>query len=435
MKSKKSFWASCRWIYEVSNRFARIDRAGRSAVTTFLATLGIAFGVMTLITVLSVMNGFQLTSILPIMELSSYHLRVSDIPEENFVDFIDFCENSRKIKAVVPFYESQSLIVSDSGAQASAIIRGIPENTLDLDKGFAREININRGKFDLSEPDSIILGSKLARSLNVSIGDTVNLMALSGGRDVALISQNRKFKVRGIFQCTYSDINAGYSFICTNDAEKYFGKEVQPTYGIKLSDYEDDIPAVALLKSSFPSIKVVSWREFNRSFFGTLRVEKNILMLLVCIIFVVVGINIYNGMRRLVFERSQDISVLSALGGTKAEIKSIFIMRGFTSGLAGSVAGAILGILISINIKDIFIFFSDMMYFVQYFFTVIFMPDAAEYLSHNGIYEQYAQIPARIVFREVLMIVLFGIIAPLWASWQASNNVLNMSVAEVLHDE
>ena len=67
MKSKKSFWASCRWIYEVSNRFARIDRAGRSAVTTFLATLGIAFGVMTLITVLSVMNGFQLTAILPIM--------------------------------------------------------------------------------------------------------------------------------------------------------------------------------------------------------------------------------------------------------------------------------------------------------------------------------------------------------------------------------
>lgn len=435
MSSKKNLWTSCRWIYEVSTRFARIDRSGRSAVTSFLSTLGICFGVMTLITVLSVMNGFQQTSIRPIMEISSYHLRVSDISEEKFTDFIDFCEESKRIRCIMPFYESQGLMVSERGHQASAILRGVSEKSMEQDVEFGKELNIVRGSFDLSDENSIILGSKLANLLGVGIGDTVNLMAMSGGRDVALISQNRKFTVKGIFQSSYSDINLGYSFISFRDAEKYFGKDARPVYGIKLFDYEDDISAVASIKSVFPSIEVKSWRQFNRSFFGTLRVEKNILMLLVCIIFVVVGINIYNGMRRLVFERSQDISVLSVLGGTKMEIKSIFIMRGFTSGLIGAFTGAALGILISVNVKEIFIFFADCMYYVQYIFAVIFMPESAEYLSQNGIYELYAQIPARIVFKEVLMIVLFGIIAPLWASWQASNNVLNMSVAEVLHDE
>ena len=189
------------------------------------------------------------------------------------------------------------------------------------------------------------------------------------------------------------------------------------------------------LKNLFPEINVLSWREYNRSFFGTLRVEKNILMLLVCIIFVVVGINIYNGMRRLVFERSQDISILSALGGTRSEIRLIFIMRGFTSGFAGAFSGALAGILISVNIKSIFIFFADLMFYVQYFFLMLFVPYKANYISQNMIYELYAEIPAQIVLKEVLMIVLFGIIAPLVASWRASDNVLKMSVAEVLHDE
>lgn len=435
MKNKKSLLASVRWIYEVSSRFARIDRKGRSAVTTFLATLGICFGVMTLISVLSVMNGFQQTSIKPILEISSWHLRVSDVPEEVFTEFIDFCEENPRIKVVSPFYESQSLMVGRRGKQASGIVRGIDPALLAQDECFRKEASMKSGTFDLSEENSIVLGSILASALGCMVGDTVNLLALSGGKDVSLISQDRKFKVTGIFRTSYEDINSGYSFININDAKKYFGAEALPVYGIKLSDYEDDVPAVLQIKSRFPQIKVLSWREYNRSFFGTLRIEKNILMLLVCIIFIVVGINIYNGMRRLVFERSQEISILSALGGTKSEIKMSFIMRGFTSGLLGSLFGAVLGILISSNIRQIFLAASDIMYCLQYFFIMLVSPENINYFSQNTIYEVYAQIPAKIVYKEVLLIVLFGICAPLWASWRASNNILNMSVAEVLHDE
>lgn len=435
MQNRKNFILSLRWILEVSKRFARIDRAGRTAVTTLLSTLGISFGVMTLITVLSVMNGFQQTSIRPIMEISSYHLRAKNVSDDRFISFVDYCEGNKKILSALPFYESQSLMVGRKGNQSSVIIRGVCKDVMEKDRKFAKEINVVYGKFDISGDNYIVLGSTLANNLGVFIGDTVNLLALSGGKDVALISQNREFIVKGIFKSTYYDINVGYAFVSVEDAEKYFGAEVTPTYGIKLSDYTEDIVVMGQLKNEFPELSIESWREYNRSFFGTLRIEKNILMLLVCIIFVVVGINIYNGMRRLVFERSQDISILSALGGTRSEIKLIFILRGFTSGFVGALFGAMLGILISLNIRAIFLFLANLMYYVQYFIFMVFVPNQAEYLSQNMIYELYAEIPAQIVLKEVLMNVLFGIAAPLVASWKASDNVLKMSVAEVLHDE
>ena len=100
MQNKKNMLSAVKWIIEVSNRFAHIDRAGRSAITTILATLGISFGVMTLITVLSVMNGFQQTSVKPIMEISSYHLRASDVPDELFIDFLECSYDNYKYKTV-----------------------------------------------------------------------------------------------------------------------------------------------------------------------------------------------------------------------------------------------------------------------------------------------------------------------------------------------
>lgn len=107
--------------------------------------------------------------------------------------------------------------------------------------------------------------------------------------------------------------------------------------------------------------------------------------------------------------------MLSALGGTKSEIKSIFVMRGFTSGAAGSFIGLALGLLLCVNIKPVFEFMG--------------------FVTKNYMFTVFAQIPAKIIFREVFLITLFGIISPLLASWKASKIVLDTKVAEVLHDE
>ncbi|MCR5606563.1 MAG: ABC transporter permease, partial [Treponema sp.] len=151
------------WIYFVSKRFSRVDRKGRSAVTSFLASLGIFFGVMTLIVTLSVMNGFQMGFIEAIMEISSYHLRVSDLENEN--EFLSFCKDEPSISSVVPFYEAQSLMVGRRGRQSAAVVRALPKNVLDMDLGFKEQLSVYSGSFDLSSPNSILLGSELSRKL------------------------------------------------------------------------------------------------------------------------------------------------------------------------------------------------------------------------------------------------------------------------------
>lgn len=437
MSRKKtfSFRLSYRWIFDVSRRFASVDRKSRSSATSFLAVLVICFGVMSLVTVVSVMNGFQMSFVNAIMELSSFHIRVSNLESQAEADFLDSCADSKEIRCVSPFYESQALLVGNKSKESAGIIRGVDARTCEFDEGFAREIKIVSGSFDLSSADSIVLGSYLAQSLGVTTGNTVNLLALSGGKDVELLSQNRQFKVTGIFECGYYDINQGYAFVSLEVARMYFGEDAPVFYGIKIRRPQNDGFVSAAIKNRFPDAAVQSWREYNRTFFGALRVEKNILMLLVFLIFVVVAVNIYNGMRRLVFERSQEIAALSALGGTSFQIKAIFVVRGFLTGAAGTVIGIVLGIFISLNIRSVFLAVSHCLYWLELFFTSVFSPENAAFVTENQMYAIYASIPARIIPSEVLLISLFGVLSPLLASALASRSVLKLKIAEVLHNE
>ncbi len=434
MNKKISFFNNLQWITEVSNRFARVDQKGRSAATSKLATLGICFGVMTLIVVMSVMNGFQMTFIDAIMEVSSYHIRVSELDDSKELDLYEICKKNKNVLSVTNFYEAQTLMTGNGEREQAAIIRAVDPSIFWTDEGFRNELKMISGSFTL-EDNSIVLGATLARKLGVRVGDQINLFVLSGSDDVDLISSDRIFTVRGLFSTGYSEINNSYSFISLSDGYKYFGQDAKMIYGIKLKDSNADMHTITALQKNISDCKYESWREFNKTFFGALRIEKNMLLILVAIIFLVVGINIYNGMRRLVFERRNEIAILSAIGASSGSIKSIFIMRGFTTGLIGAFAGVVLGLLISVNTEFVFNAASAIMYWFQYFVTAIFEPENLAFVHENSIYAVYASINARVIFSEVIMITLFGIASPLFASWAASKNVLKLTVAEVLHDE
>ena len=437
---KNNFFNSLRWISVVSRRFARVDRKGRSAVTSVLATLGICFGVMTLTVVMSVMNGFQMSFIDSILEVSSYHLRVINVAPEQENALKAACETEKRIRACVPFYEAQALMTGEKGGAVAVNVRAADESIYYKDEGFKKELRMISGSFDFSETDSIILGSTLARNLGVRTGDTVNLLVMSGGSDVDLFSSDRLFTVRGIFTTGYAEINSACAFTGTAAAEKYFGASAKKIWGIKIKNYDKDLGVVASLKkqlglSESSKTQIQSWRSFNKTFFGALRIEKNMLLLLVALIFVVVAINIYNGMRRLVFERRTEIAVLSALGARKGGIKSIFIMRGFIMGTVGALTGVVLGIIISLNTDVVFTLAAKLMYGIQYLITALTDRQNLQYVQINSSYNLYASIPARLVPGEVTAITLFGVFSPLIASWAASRNVLKLTVSEVLHNE
>ena len=424
--------ASLRWVLFVSWRFSRVDRKGRSAVTSFLASLGICFGVMTLITVISVMNGFQLSFIDAIMEISSYHVRADGV---DAAAFEQFCGVDADIVAATPFYEAQSLLVGEGERQAAAIVRGVSERQLSLDDGFRAQLRMIRGSFDVSGENTIVVGSALANRLGLYVGNRVTLFALSGGNDVDLVSSDRVFTVTGVFHTGYADINAAYAFINMRDAQLYFGAGAVQHYGIKLRDTADDARVISRIRQAFPGAHAESWRQYNRSFFGALRVEKNMLMLLVFLIFVVVGINIFNGMRRIIYERREEISVLSAFGGRSPLIQSIFVAQGFLVGVIGAIPGLALGLLLSVRMGAVFSLMSKLVYAVQRFAYMLVSPQSAAFVRENPMYMIYGNIPPRIIPGEVLVITIFGIFSSLLASWVASRGVLKMTVAEVLRDE
>ena len=189
-------------IFSVSRRFSSVDRKSRSSFTARLSALGICFGVMTLIVVIGVMNGFQLSFINAIQEVSSYHVQVEGVEAEDEKAFLDFCSSEKNIKLAVPFYEAQTLMCSVSDQtkavyESPVVIRGLPDYAYYEDEGFRSEIFLVSGSFNLENKGTVVLGNQLARSLRVKAGDTVNLFVLSGSSDVELFCHRisgHKFK-------------------------------------------------------------------------------------------------------------------------------------------------------------------------------------------------------------------------------------------------
>ena len=346
------------WIFFISRRFAKVDSRGRAAASGVLASLGIGAGVAVLIVIISVMNGFQAGYIRSVMEISSFHIRAvqnQDQPQQNEDELLRQIKETPGVLSAVPMYEAQTLAVGKNGRQRSALIRGVPWDMMESDKGFAEQITVSSGFFDIQDEMTCVLGNTLARGLNVRPGDEINLLALSGGEETDLFSGDRKLKVTGIFSCGYADINSSFIFMSLETAGKMLGVDSAHFYGIKLVNSEDDQRCVAVLKNNIPGVDFESWRSYNRSFFGALKIEKNVLMMLSFLIFVVVGVNIFNSMRRMVYEHHEETAVLSALGAQKKEVQLVFLLQGLTTGLYGAVPGLFAGLAICARMKDVFL--------------------------------------------------------------------------------
>lgn len=422
----------------MAKRFSLVDLKGAEAFTSKLSTLGICFGVMTLIIVISVMNGFQREFIDAIMEVSSYNLRAENLGAKERDAFEKFAADENGIECAVAFTESESLLVSADGRQSAALVRAIETDVMEKDFGFAREAKIVRGAFDLRTMEfsengealaPCVLGITLARSLDVRVGDEVNFYATDSDDSLLeAFSRPQKFFVAGIFHTGYSDINSNYAFVALSSQIENL------IYGIKTKNSAGEAALAKKIQLEFPAAKISLWKEYNRSFFSVLRIEKNMLMLLVVLIFVVVAINIFNSMRRIVFERRSEISTLSALGAKISSVKNIFIMRGFLIGLRGAIAGLVLGLFFCVNIKSVFTILSSALFYLQYFFMLIFSPQNAAALSENPMFAVYANIPARMYAHEIIFITLFGIFSAVFSAWAASREILNTSISEVLHE-
>ncbi|MDR0390255.1 MAG: ABC transporter permease [Spirochaetaceae bacterium] len=428
------------WIGYASSRYISSRRRDKSSPSSVLAVLGICTGVLALIVIIAVMNGFQMGFIESILEISSFHIRV-ELPGEDDEAVLDKVRALGGVRSVLPFREIQALLRGKGGGPQVAMVRALPENTASLDRGMAEKLVFESGSFDLSAERSILLGAELARRLSVGVGDEVSVISVSGLVPDEMETGNTPFTVAGIFRSGFYEYDLGWAIINIEETQALQGVPETLYGGIKLHNRFQDERALKAL-SGLGVYNPVSWREYNRAFFGALRMEKLLMFVLVGLIFIVVGLNIYQSQRRFVLERREEIGLLRAVGAGERAVRLVFTYDGFIIGFLGAGLGLALGLPIAFNIGPFFSILETTVNAAVHALNLLAsaltggaVQAGTDFAIFSPAVFYIKEVPSRVIPHEVLLICLFGLLSATGAAWLASGRISRIKPAEVLRYE
>jgi lipoprotein-releasing system permease protein len=438
-----------RWIGFVSLRWFATRRESGGSASALLAASGIAIGVAALVVVLGVMNGFQLGYIDSILEVSSFHVRVEGEraasgrqatgPDEALVARL---EAEPGAATVLPFAETRCLISSRGGRPSLLTLRAMPDDAPLRDPVMMRAIGIEGSTPEEAWPGrgGIFLGAELARYLDLKAGSEASLLVVSAGGEEGVDARTVKIRIDGVFRSGYYDFDFGMAFLPLSAATRAFpaGAADRFTYGIKLRDRDADGPFRERLAADLglgPD-RVEGWRDYNRAFFGALRIEKTVMMLLVGLIFLVVGVNIFHSMRRAVAEKTEDIAVLKAMGASPDEIGRVFVLDGLAIGAGGAFVGLVLGLLVAVNVNEVFSIVEALVNGVSSIASSIAGSlGGGDFRVFSPQYFYLMEVPVRVLFPETFFITAAAIGAAAAAAAAAARRISSLAPAEVLRYE
>ncbi|SRR6056297_3555453 len=431
-----------RWILYIGRRYIQSRRSVRVITPSFLSIAGIAVGVTALIAVLSVMNGLQLGFIEDILEINSYHIRINgELTQVEKV--LDTVSKRREVQSYSKFIDSQTLIQGEFSDYHSTLVRAIPEEHAVRDSGLIEQLNMIHGSFSLqgSSTPGVVIGRQLSRTLGVGLGDQVRMITMTGRSFASLSPQHTKFTVTGIFESGYYQYDSAFCFIEYQFVDRIDAGAQFPTIGIKIKNRYRDQQVLQDLRESLKPLEdgaeLESWRQYNRAFFGALRVEKLTMMVVLGLIFIVVAVNIKNSLERSVMERREEIGILRAVGSSTISIRSIFLVEGALIGIIGSVAGTMLGMVVSLHINEIFTItetlLNGLLKLVHLFLTPMSSGQRVEIFSKATFYME--GVPVRILYNDVLIIVFFAAGMSILAAYAASKRISEFRPAEILRNE
>jgi lipoprotein-releasing system permease protein len=298
---------------------------------------------------------------------------------------------------------------------------------LEKDRGLAGKLTFESGSFAITGNRDILLGAELALRLAVRVGDEITLVSVAGLLSDEREAEDSRFTVTGIFRSDFYEYDIGWSFINLDAAGDLGGGA--PLLGVKLKNRWQDSRILNRIRSlpETQGLVISSWRDYNRAFFGALRTEKLLMFVLVGLIFIVVGLNIFQSQRRVVLERREEIGLFRALGAGERAVRLIFVWDGFIIGLVGGGIGLVLGLLIATHINGIIDLWNYLI------ISIFNAPRQFAILSRRIFYIR--EIPSRIIPQEVCLIFLFGLLSAILSSWFASGKVSRTRPAEILRYE
>nr|WP_321444440.1 lipoprotein-releasing ABC transporter permease subunit [uncultured Cohaesibacter sp.] len=405
----KAPFASFEWM--MAFRYLRSRRRETFiSIISWLSFFGIMLGVATLIIVMAVMNGFRTELLDKILGINGHLvIQPQDSPLTDYDAIAKRVEGVDGVRFVVPFVEGQ-ILASGPGGAVGALVRGMSEESINKLKLVSS--NVLQGSFEgFDDGEGIALGSRIARSLGVVLGDSVTLISPKGAvTPMGVAPRIKSYKVKAVFEIGMSEYDSTFIFMPLAAAQAYFNKD-QKVSAIEV--YVDDPDAVGQMRPKVEEavdrqIFITDWRFRNVTFFSALEVERNLMFIILTLIILVAALNIISGLIMLVKDKGSDIAILRTMGATRASIMRIFMITGAAIGFVGTVAGFLLGLLVCLNIESIRQFVSWITR------TELFSPELY-FLS---------KLPADMDVTETVSVVLIALVlsffATIYPAWRAS---------------
>ena len=391
-------------------RYTRAKR--RNQFISFISTVSIiciAISVTALITVMSVMNGFDYQMKSRILGAIS-HATVSGVGEsmQDWPRALQIAETNPHVLGAAPYVETEAYLVGGHGS--AALLRGIEPaqepKVVDISK------HMIEGSLGELTPNTwnIVLGKDLAMSLGVGVGDRVTVMVQQMyATPMGAVPKMRSFHVVGMFELGMEQFDSSLALVNMGDAEKLNGMSGPTGIRLRLDDMFNARPVARELADKLGQVyRVQTWMDTNQNLFAALSMEKMVMFVILSLIILVAVINLISMLMMLVTDKQADIAILRTLGATPRSIMGTFMVQGVLVGFVGIGFGVGLGSLLSWKLPGI-------IKWIEHTFHVTFLSPDVYYIS---------EVPSRLDWHDVgwtaLLTFAFSLLATLYPAWRAS---------------
>ena len=391
---------------EVTFRFLKTRKKdGFINVISIFSFIGISLGVAVLIIVMSVMNGFRTELIDKIVGFNAHAVvkpYSNKLIENSYINH----QIEKTIKNVVTSNDGEGVLLNKTLTKG-LLLKGY------LNKDFKNlDIVLNEyfeGSKNLIEK-SISIGKELSFNFNLDIGDKVTILSPSGVQTiVGILPKQETFEISSIFDSGLANFNENVAYINLSSLENLFNHDENKRF---LEFFFNDPTNIEIHKSNlqkiFPDEYVYTWSDLNKSLFSALKIERNMMFIILSLIIIVAAFNIISGLTILVKNKTRDIGILKSIGVQNYSIKKIFFLVGFIIGTSATIFGVIIGTLFSIYIENIRQFLSTI-------FNVSLFPEEIYFLN---------TMPSELNIHSILLIsfcsILVTIIVSIYPAAQAS---------------
>ena len=391
-------------------------KEGFLKIISIFSFLGIMLGVTILIIVMSVMNGFKTDLTSKILGLNP-HIVVQPNSFRIDDDFVLKLKKDYEDLNISKSYTGEGIIIGKNNAKG-VILKGVNKNEKNIKIFFD-----NFAKSDLNNftKNKVFIGSELSFNLNLKEGDTFTLMSSAFvATPLGSVPKQENFKVAGIFNTGFLDFDQNIIFLNTDDALSLFDKEKKD---LNIEIYLKDPLEANHYKNKIQNINenyfIYTWSDLNKTLFSALKVERNVMFIILSLIIVVATFNIISGLTILIKNKTKEIAILKTLGLSNLSIKKTFFLTGLMIGFLATVTGIILGVIFSLNIEKLRIFLSNT-------FNLEIFPSDIYFLD---------TLPSEINFNSILFVFFISLIISAIASYLPAMKISSMNTFRALRYE